>query len=88
MAPTIPIRATKPMVRPTAPPVPSPPPLLLLTSNPLCEFGGAVGVTVTVLTSPVVVKMEMMGVGDHDEDVEADVVDTEASLAEAYGKLV
>lgn len=72
MAPTIAIRATKPMVRPTAPPVPSPPPLLFLTPNPLCEFGGAVGVTVTVRTSPVVVKMEMTGVAVHVEDVEID----------------
>jgi hypothetical protein len=70
IAPTIAIRATRPTVRPTAPPVPS---LLLppfLIPNPLCELGGAVGVTVTVRTWPVVVKTEMTGVGVHVEDLD------------------
>jgi hypothetical protein len=83
--PTIAIKATKPTVRPTAPPVPSPPLLLFLTPKPLCEFGGAVGVTVTVRTSPVVVKMEMTGVGVHEDVVDLDVV--AAWLAEACGEL-
>lgn len=69
IAPMIAIRATRPIVRPTAPPVPSPPLPLFLTPNPLCEFGGAVGVTVTVRTWPVVVKTEMTGVGVHVEDL-------------------
>ncbi len=30
-------------------------------------FGGCVGVIVMVLTSPVTVKSEVIGVGDHDE---------------------
>jgi hypothetical protein len=89
MAPTIAIRATKPIVNPTAPPVFSPLPLLFFTPNPLCEFGGAVGVTVTVRTSPVVVKIETMGVGVHVVDVEEDsVVDMEAWLVVDAGSLV
>jgi hypothetical protein len=47
-------RATSPIVRPTAPPVPNPPPLelaLCVIGELLCEeSGGEVGVTVTVRT--------------------------------------
>jgi hypothetical protein len=58
--------ATKPTVRPTAPPVPSPL-LFLLVVIPLEieEAGGMVGVTVTVLTWPVTVSREVTGVGVH-----------------------
>jgi len=67
-------RATKPTVRPTAAPVPSPPPPLFLEiGERLCEFGGTVGVTVTVRTSPVTVSSDTTGVGVH-VDVEEDEV--------------
>jgi len=69
-------RATRPIVRPTAPPVLIPP-SFFLTDAPLrlAEFGGMVGVTVTVLTWPVTVSRDTTGVGvhvidDEDEDVE------------------
>jgi hypothetical protein len=64
-------RATKPMVRPTAPPVLSPLPLFRATPVKLCEFGGTVGVTVTVRTCPVTVSSDVTGVGVH-VDVEDD----------------
>jgi hypothetical protein len=59
-------RATKPTVRPTAPPVLSPPPCpTLVNADVLSEFGGTVGVTVTVRTCPVTVSSDMTGVGVH-----------------------
>jgi hypothetical protein len=72
-------RATKPTVRPTAPPVLSPPlPFFRATPVKLCEFGGTVGVTVTVRTCPVTVSSDVTGVGVHvdveDEDDELLVV--------------
>lgn len=66
--------ATSPIVSPTAPPVPSPPPLPFFAgASPLvaCAFGGTVGVTVTVRTWPVMVSKDVTGVGVHVEDVEA-----------------
>lgn len=68
------IKATRPIVRPTAPPVVNPP-LLFETDELLLEFGGAVGVTVTVRTCPVIVSRDMIGVGVHVELVEPDVDD-------------
>jgi len=61
-------RATRPIVRPTAPPVLSPPLLACLIPVWLCDVGGTVGVTVTVLTWPVTVSREVTGVGVHVED--------------------
>jgi hypothetical protein len=56
--------ATSPIVRPTAPPVVNPPPLDFCdTGARFWEFGGTVGVIVTVLTDPVVVSREITGVG-------------------------
>jgi hypothetical protein len=57
--------ATRPIVRPTAAPVLSPPPLLLffVVPNELPEVGGTVGVTVTVRIWPVTVSSEVTGVG-------------------------
>jgi hypothetical protein len=55
------IRATRPMVKPTAPPVPSPPPLLFCERS-FCELPVAVGITVIVWTWPMVVKTEIIGV--------------------------
>lgn len=57
-------RATSPMVSPTAAPVESP--LLsldFLIALELPEFGGTVGVTVTVRTWPVTVSSDVTGVG-------------------------
>jgi hypothetical protein len=79
-------RATKPTVRPTAPPVLSPPlPLFRATPVRLCEFGGTVGVTVTVRTCPVTVSSDVTGVGVHVDvaDNELSVVLSEVVVAEA-----
>ena len=74
-------RATKPTVRPTAPPVLSPlPPAFRETPVRLWEFGGAVGVTVTVRTCPVTVSSDVMGVGVH--------VDVEGEVESSMGLLV
>lgn len=66
--------ATKPIVRPTAPPVLSPPLLCLEDIEAvLGEFGGAVGVTVTVTGDPEIVESCVIGVGVHvieDDDEE------------------
>lgn len=69
-------RATKPTVRPTAPPVLSPLlPLFLAAPVRLCELGGTVGVTVTVRTCPVTVSSDVTGVGVHvDVEDEEEVV--------------
>lgn len=64
------IKATKPIVRPTAPPVVKPPPLLFETDDSLDALGGEVGVTVTVRTCPVIVSRDMTGVGVQVELVE------------------
>lgn len=70
-------RATRPTVRPTAAPVLSPPPPLFLEiAVTLCELGGTVGVTVTVLTCPVTVSSDVTGVGVH-VDVEDDEIGVE-----------
>jgi len=76
-------RATRPTVRPTAPPVlsPPPPPLLFLTSVRLDALGGTVGVTVTVFSWPVTVSSDMTGVAVHVED-EDDVVDVEDDVVD------
>jgi hypothetical protein len=65
----IPTKATRPIVRPTVPPVPS---LFELALDVLLTegSGGLVGMTVTVLTTPVMVWRDWTGVGVHDEDVE------------------
>jgi len=61
--------ATRPMVRPTAPPVLSPPLFLFFViPTALPEVGGTVGVTVTVRICPVTVSSEVMGVGVHVDD--------------------
>lgn len=78
IAETMATRATSPIVSPTAPPVPSPfLELFSLTGATFWEFGGTVGVTVTVCTSPVIVSRETTGVGVQVEDVE-DVEDVES----------
>ena len=64
------IRATRPIVRPTAPPVPRLP--LLLFCVRFSAFPVAVGITVIVWTWPIVVKIEMIGVKASDVDVEAE----------------
>ena len=73
-------------MRPTAAPVPiPPPPLFLETALSLCEFGGTVGVTVTVRTCPVTVSSDVTGVGVHiDVEDEEEVVlsGVEAALVE------
>lgn len=70
MAEMIATRATKPTVNPTAAPVLNPFPLLFFSEigARFCEFGGTVGVTVTVRTSPVVVNTDTTGVGVQVED--------------------
>lgn len=68
MAPMIPARATRPILRPTVPPVPS---LfeLLFDVTVADEPGGLVGTTVTVLTTPVTVWRDSIGVGVHVEEL-------------------
>jgi hypothetical protein len=65
--PTIATRATRPITRPTVPPVPS---LFELPFDvgELVGSGGPVGVTVTVLTIPVMVWRDWIGVGVQVED--------------------
>lgn len=65
-------RATRPMVRPTAAPVVSPPLLDVDFSidAEFCEFGGTVGVTVIVRTCPVTVSRDKTGVGVHVDELE------------------
>jgi len=77
--------ATNPTVSPTAPPVDNPPLLLFETVELLCEFGGAVGVTVTVRTCPVIVSRDMIGVGVQVELVSllAEVAFTGAGVVES-----
>jgi hypothetical protein len=75
------MRATRPIVRPTAPPELRPPPLFLDTPVRLCEFTGVVGVTVTVLTLSVTVARDVIGVGicvidDEEDDFEVEVMAT------------
>lgn len=86
-------RATRPIVRPTAPPVLSPPlPLLLLVSEVdavlLWLDGGDVGVYVTVLTCPVTVSTERTGVGVHVSVEELDVTDELVVTCESSQYLV
>jgi len=86
IAPIIATNATKPIVNPTAPPVLSPPLFFLVTICPcpsFGEFGGAVGVTVTVRTCPVIVSSDMIGVGVHVIDV-----DGESSVDDSGGGVV
>lgn len=67
---TIATNATRPIVRPTVPPVPS---LFELPFETGVLSGGVVGVTVTVLTTPVMVWSDWTGVGVHVEDWVLDV---------------
>jgi hypothetical protein len=76
---TMAIRATRPIVSPTAPPVPNPL-LPLLGVNEFWAFTGDVGTTVTVWTWPTVVKVERIGEGVEDTEVEDSL--------EAYRELV
>lgn len=62
--------ATRPIVRPTAAPVLRPLFLLFVViAAALPAFGGLVGVTVTVCTTPVSVSRETVGVGVHVEEL-------------------
>jgi hypothetical protein len=70
---TMAIRATRPIVRPTAPPVPNPL-LPVLGINEFWAFAGDVGTTVTVWTWPTVVKVERIGEGVEDTEVEDSLV--------------
>lgn len=76
------IIATRPIVSPTAPPVPSPPlPFLLAdTVLRLAVLGGAVGVDVTVLTIPVTVSTDITGVGVHVEEVAGSSIEVDAGM--------
>lgn len=76
-------KATRPIVRPTAPPVDKPP-LLFETDDLFDSLGGAVGVTVTVRTCPVMVSRDTIGVGVHVELVELDVVDIWAATVVCF----
>jgi hypothetical protein len=78
-------KATNPTVSPTAPPVDNPPLLLFETVELLCEFGGAVGVTVTVRTCPVMVSSDIIGVAVQVELVSllAEVAFTGAAVVES-----
>lgn len=81
-------RATKPTVKPTAPPTLSPLPLLFFdTFGRLAEFGGAVGVMVTVITSPVTVSSDVTGVGIHVDDGGEDDVVRGLEVVSAIGVL-
>jgi len=69
------IKATRPIVRPTAPPVLSPPEwpflmlgLVLVVASEGDE--GDVGVIVTVCTTPVTVSILVIGVAVHVEEIE------------------
>lgn len=79
--PTIATRATRPIVRPTVPPVPS---LFELAFDVtvLDGSGGLVGVTVTVFTTPVTVWRDWTGVGVHVEDEEEE--DTEVCKSQQW----
>jgi len=67
------ISATRPIVRPTAAPVPSPPLFLsFVIPDELPDVGGTVGVTVTVRICPVTVSSEVTGVGVQVDDMEVD----------------
>ncbi len=66
MAHMIATSATRPIVNPTAAPVPNPPEFFDFETGVVeSELGGIVGVTVTVRTSPVTVSREVTGVGVH-----------------------
>lgn len=86
MAAIVPINTTRPIVRPTAPPVLIPPlSVVLAFATPPLTFcggvvGGTVGVTVTVLTWPVTVSRDITGVGVHVEELD-EVVDVVSTLA-------
>jgi hypothetical protein len=77
------MRATRPIVRPTALLKLRPPPLFLDTSVRLCEFAGTVDVTVTVLTWFVTVARDVAGVGIHVVDDEEDDFDEVKVVATA-----
>jgi hypothetical protein len=78
MALTIATSATRPIVRPTAPPVLMPELLWLFDTGATSgEFGATVGVEVTVCTIPVTVSTEVTGVGVHVEGGELEVMDVE-----------
>ena len=65
-------------MRPTAPPVLIPELLLFFdTGATSAEFGGDVGVIVTVWTCPVTVSREVTGVGVHMEELELEEVEVE-----------
>lgn len=79
-------RATRPTVRPTAPPVLIPELLWLFVTPPeFAELGGTVGVTVTVLTSPVTVSRKVDGVGVHVEELEDEDVDVVLGVGVVVG---
>lgn len=81
-------RATRPIVRPTAPPVLIPELLLLFdTGATSAEFGGDVGVIVTVWTCPVTVSREVTGVGVHTEELEPGEVEVEVDDGEVVANV-
>jgi len=83
--------ATRPIVRPTAPPVDKPPLLDFDTGAMFCEFGGTVGVIVTVLIDPGSVSRETVGVGvqvrELDDELD-DALDGEAEDWKIVGVMV
>jgi hypothetical protein len=79
---------TRPIVRPTAPPELSPPPLFLGTPLRLCEFGGTAGVAVTVLAWPVTVSRNVTGVGIQVVDNEEDDFEVVVAVAMATTDVV
>lgn len=77
------MRATRPIVRLTAPPELKLYPLFLDTPVRLCGFGETVGVAVTVLTWPVTVARNVTRVGIHVADDKEDDFDTVEVVAAA-----
>ena len=82
------ILATRPIVRPTAPPKLRPPPLFLCTPVRLCALGRTVGVVVTVLTWPVTVSRNVTGVGIRIVDNEEDDFDIVAGVPKVTADVV
>ena len=82
------IRATRPIVRPTAPLKLRPLPLFLDIPIGLCEFLGTAGVAVTVLTWSVTVVKDVTRVGIHVVDDEEDDFDTVEVVATATADVV